>query len=137
MGIDIIHHRKRVEQYTYSLVYVWKEDPNAGFDFPCDNMGNLLMKDMAEAGLKNYERCEMGEYKDLVEFRGICKIDSSYNEPAIGRCYCGEEIALETMTNTCQHCGREYNGFGQLLSDHSCWGEETGEHPSDVERWTR
>lgn len=44
------------------------------------------------------------------------------------RCECGNEVELvEFWVNKCDECGREYNGFGQLLSSREQWGEETGE----------
>jgi hypothetical protein len=44
---------------------------------------------------------------------------------------CGVEFECSANTNTCQHCGADYNGFGQGLAPRHLWGEETGEHPSE------
>jgi hypothetical protein len=52
-------------------------------------------------------------------------------EPAVGRCVCGEAVALEHFTNTCCRCGRDYNMSGALLAPRSQWGCETGEHWTD------
>lgn len=51
------------------------------------------------------------------------------------KCDCGAEVLCSHFTNTCD-CGRDYNMSGSLLADRSQWGEETGEHPSDVARIT-
>lgn len=58
-----------------------------------------------------------------------------YSHPPILRCMCGAAVELlDCMTNACDRCGQEYNGSGQALASRECWGEETGEHPSDVTR---
>ena len=52
--------------------------------------------------------------------------------PAI-KCACGEEVVCEHFTNTCV-CGRDYGFSGALLAPREQWGEETGEHLSDILR---
>jgi len=55
-----------------------------------------------------------------------------YKSPAEGRCECCNRIvALPNFTNTCE-CGAEYNSSGQRLASREQWGEETGEHPTDI-----
>jgi hypothetical protein len=49
------------------------------------------------------------------------------------KCACGRKVYCQGMTTTCE-CGREYNWAGQQLAPRNQWGEETGEHPSDLER---
>ena len=56
----------------------------------------------------------------------------SYVEPAVMRCKCGHELNLESFTNTCEKCDRDYNDMGHLLAPRSQWGEETGESLSDI-----
>lgn len=51
--------------------------------------------------------------------------DEERSDPAI-RC-CGVELVCDAFTNTCDHCGADYNFAGQLLAPRSQWGEETGE----------
>ena len=46
------------------------------------------------------------------------------------RC-CGSEVVCEDFTNTCDHCGADYNFNGDRLAPRSQWGEETGEHWSE------
>ena len=50
-------------------------------------------------------------------------------------CDCGETVTCYGFTNTCE-CGLDYNMSGQRLASRSQWGEDTGEHPSDVARIT-
>lgn len=52
------------------------------------------------------------------------------------RCDCGEEVLCELFTNTCDGCGADYNMAGQRLGPREHWGEETGEHPTDVANLT-
>jgi hypothetical protein len=52
--------------------------------------------------------------------------------PAEGPCdRCGQTVYLSGFTNTCE-CGTDYNMSGQRLAPRSQWGEETGEHPTDL-----
>jgi hypothetical protein len=54
------------------------------------------------------------------------------HEPAVGECeVCGRDVELRGFTNTCD-CGADYNMSGQRLAPRSQWGEETGEHISDI-----
>lgn len=41
---------------------------------------------------------------------------------------CSEWLECYSFTNTCDHCGQDYNFSGQMLAPRYCWGEETGEH---------
>jgi hypothetical protein len=36
------------------------------------------------------------------------------------------------FTNTCDTCGADYDGGGNLLAPRSQWGEETGETYADI-----
>jgi hypothetical protein len=45
---------------------------------------------------------------------------------------CGDELELPDFTNTCPHCGSDYNSSGQRLAPREQWGEETGEHWLDI-----
>lgn len=48
------------------------------------------------------------------------------------RCECAhEDIICDAFTNTCDHCGADYNFNGDMLAPRSQWGEETGEHWSE------
>jgi hypothetical protein len=49
------------------------------------------------------------------------------------RCDCGRDVECCDFTNTCE-CGADYNWAGQRLAPREQWGEETGEHYSDILR---
>jgi hypothetical protein len=52
----------------------------------------------------------------------------SYNKiHNVIQCSCGQEVACERFTNTCDNCESDYNFSGDLLADRSQWGCETGE----------
>lgn len=125
--MEIIQQRERKTNVRYSLSFVWRDDPNAGFGFPCDEKGNLLP--MNKYGLENYQKCISGEY-DVIA-KGIEKREWSYVEPAIGICSCGEKVYLTSFTNTCNKCEADYDLNGSRLAPRSQWGEETGEHWSE------
>jgi len=114
----------------FSLFFVWEDDPNAGFSFPCDEDGNLLDDGMSELGKENFRKCQDGTFD--VRSEGIQKREDTYQEPAIGECACGEKIVLGSFTNTCERCGRDYNWSGQELAPRCQWGEETGETATDI-----
>lgn len=82
---------------------VWSEAVDHGYQ-------NLLK--VIDAG--DYK---MGYYENTFENR----------LPAEKLC-CGEWLPLPNFTNTCSHCGADYNSSGQLLAPRHFWGEETGEH---------
>ena len=53
--------------------------------------------------------------------------------PKVIRCCENGNVSLSSgLTNTCRACGADYNGFGQRLAPREQWGEETGEHWSDL-----
>ena len=55
----------------------------------------------------------------------------AHRHPTIIEC-CGEQIQCWNFTNTCDICGADYNWAGQRLAPRSQWGEETGEHWSEI-----
>jgi hypothetical protein len=52
--------------------------------------------------------------------------------PAVWECDCGEELFCCDFTNTCDGCGADYNWNGTRLAPREQWGEETGEHWSEI-----
>jgi len=121
--MKIIKQRERKTNVRYYLSFEWSDTPGSGFNFDCDEKGNVLLTD---ANKENYQKCINGEYDVIAE--GIQKDKWSYTEPAIGKCSCGEEVVLSSFTNTCDKCDSDYNMQGDLLDHRSQWGEETGEH---------
>ena len=124
--MKIIKQRERKTKVRYYLSFEWSDTPGSGFNFDCDEKGNVLLTD-ANSG--NYQKCISGEYDVIAE--GLQKREWSYIEHAIGKCICGEEVILDGFTNTCDKCDRDYNSQGDLLAPRSQWGEETGEHWSE------
>ena len=61
------------------------------------------------------------------------RIDRYVSGYVLVRCACGREVQCEGFTSTCAR-GRDYNWAGQELAPRSQWGEETGEHWSDILR---
>lgn len=96
-----------------------------GYAFPCDENGNVDESTLEPAGLENYKAC-IAKGNGYVE-----SYENSYTIPAIGECSCGNEVILDSFTNTCDKCGADYNSSGQRLADRSQWGYETGEHWTD------
>ena len=132
MTIKIISHGRRVEDVEYYIFYEWAEELDSGFMFPCNENGEINFNDMEQVALDNYEKCESGEYE--VVYQGLRRSFNRYWEPAIGKCSCGKEVVLESNTNRCESCRSYYNMMGQELRDPREWGEETGEHYTDILR---
>ena len=121
--MQIIRERQDVPVEAYSLDFVWNDRQGGGFSFSCDKQGTILRDKMHPEGLLNLEKCLSGEYN--VTPQGIRDYSYIYQEPAQGRCVgCGRLVELiDPMTNTCDMCGLEYNGSGQLLAPRSQWEE--------------
>jgi hypothetical protein len=127
---EIIRERRRIITTEYERVFSWRNDPDSGFGFPCDEHGNLL-EGLQAPGLENYQKCLSGEY-DVID-HGVELLEYASVEPAVLRCDCGAEVLLwDAFLETCGRCGRDYNGNGQLLAPRSQWGEETGESLADI-----
>jgi hypothetical protein len=122
--MEIIQERAVTVEGYYQVEFDSIENLGRGFSFDCD-------KD----GMVNDLDCEHRIVELLRDptylYRGVVLHHRRYTQPRIGRCACGEEVALEAFTNTCSQCGRDYNMSGQELAPRSQWGEETGEHWSE------
>jgi len=130
--IPIIKRRERITETTYDYNYHWKGDPDhhCGFGFPCDKDGNIFFDQMCDEAKANYAKCKDGTYD--VEDMGVRPYTHSWVEPAEAKCLCGHIIYLESFTNTCEKCGRDYNMSGQELAPRRFWGEETGETADEI-----
>jgi len=133
--VKIIKHRERIEKVYYQRCFYWsgQEDLNYGFGFDCDEDGNVDEQKLNPCGLENFKKCLTGSVNgEKIIDRGAVKHIHTYIDPAIGLCNgCGEEVVLYGFTNTCE-CGLDYNSSGQQLAPRHFWGEETGEHYSDI-----
>ena len=120
--MNIVSKSQTVRVEEYALSFEWRDSPGAGFSFPCDKQGTLLLDKIHPIAQENLEKCLSREY--AVTSRGVKDYSYTYREPAQGRCDCGKLIELsDPMTNTCEGCGLEYNGGGQLLAPRSQWEE--------------
>lgn len=88
-----------------------------------EDMGWGEWSEEGDLGYQKYlEVLESGDFK-----LGYYENEFNYRESAKILC-CDEWMSLGKFTNTCDSCGADYNGSGQLLASRSHWGEETGEH---------
>jgi hypothetical protein len=122
LKMTIIRDAQEIIETTYEREFIWRDNPDAGFSFPCDQEGNLINPN--EVSLDKYQKCIKGEY-DVID-KGIVKYTRRYRQPAVLLCSCGLEVELRRFTNTCD-CGADYNFAGSLLAPREQWGEETGE----------
>lgn len=129
--MKIISKRERVHVEKFMLCFDWRGKEQGGFSFECDREGNLCPL-TNEAAQENYEGCISGRF-DVVP-QGIRDFSYDYTRPPVGLCEdCSRKVYLEHFTNTCE-CGADYNSSGTRLAPRSQWGEETGEHLSDILR---
>jgi hypothetical protein len=124
--------RKIRYEKHYELFFADKIVNGAGWGFECDEFGNVSEK-LSAAGQQNLNLCLSGENNNR---KGrVVAWDKRVVTPASGDCSCGERIYLtNVMYNTCEKCGAEYNSSGQKLAARCFWGEDTGEHLSDILR---
>lgn len=128
----IIQSREIIEGTNYFWVFEYTEGSHkgSGFQFSLTPERRIDIDSMSPAAKSNYYLCVSGA--NGIKDMGIVGHSHSYTAPAIGLCECGEEVSLDSFTNTCGECLRDYNMSGQLLADRSQWGEETGESLSDI-----
>jgi len=131
----IIKDRESHTDVSYLSCWDYDGERGWGFSFACDKEGNVKIEELTEYGRKNFLACMEGEVEGRkVHHVGIRQQVSHWSEPPVGECNCGQKVELGGFTNTCERCGRDYNFAGQELAPRSQWGEETGEHPSDIGR---
>jgi hypothetical protein len=119
-------HVERIEEFALS--YEWRDDPGAGFSFPCDRGGNRFPKDTSQ---ENYDFCvaEAAKPDGKVVYCGVVDYSRDYRHPAQGTCTCGRTVYLYADYGhgiDCD-CGRIYNMSGQELAPRSQWEERWDE----------
>lgn len=115
------------ESKSYSLSFTYADDPQSGFQFPCDKNGKVDLSKLTVCSRANYEKCLSNSHSRPVVCEGVVEFTNRYRVPAELECDCNRIVHLSCpMTNVCE-CGRLYNGSGQALAPTSQWGEETGE----------
>ncbi len=132
--MEIVQERWTEHLESFSLHYEWDDDPGAGFGFECDSQGHVDIENLNPAARENYESCLRGVVRgEKVHFVKIFHDQWTYNHPRVIRCTCGEEVVLYNhFTNTCDKCDRDFDGYGHGLAPRPQWGEETGEHYTDI-----
>lgn len=111
----IVTERRRVWRDCRTHEYRYKNDPDAGFSFPVDEV-------LSEEGKANLEYCK--SHPDELIDMGIENYGWWYTENATAECECGQIIPLwdEYLgACECEHCGRWHNLFGQELKNPSAW----------------
>jgi len=129
--MKIIRESRLIESLHYGHAFN-APGTSGGYMFDCDERGVVDVAKLNPEARKNYERCLSGEFVHDAPY--VETFRHTYREPAIGLCDCGTEVELGRFTNTCDGCDRDYNSAGQMLAPREQWGEETGEHWSDVAR---
>jgi hypothetical protein len=131
--VKIIRRAERINETEYWLVFDFKGAKNWGYSFQCDEYGAVDREALPPEGLANLIACENGEHD--VELPRIQEYEVAANIPGLGECdACGTVVMLIGFTNTCDKCGADYNLSGQRLAPRQQWGEETGEHWTDIIR---
>ena len=122
--MEIIRERRRVTERWNRIHFDLNSDQNSGYVFDADeNWNPAFNKDYEEIQSKNYQYCL--EHPEKYTMREAVE-EHSWTEPAVGRCYCGNEVELidEYMgACKCEKCGQWYNVFGQRLIDPEYWEE--------------
>ena len=82
----------------------------------------------------NYLRClALVEAARMIDEGVVDQVGHYYESPVIECVRCHTEVELyDAFLSSCDHCGADYNGSGQLLAPREQWGEETGESLSDI-----
>jgi hypothetical protein len=120
--------------HKFCVHFEYDDAPGRGFGFDCDEHGAVDVDKLNSAAKENYSKCLEGIADGHpVHLIGIHEYNWSYKHPRIIKCPCGEEVDLDHhFTNSCGKCGRDYDGSGNELAPRHLWGEETGEHFTDI-----
>ena len=120
-------HTEETVEYHHEFHYPGR--PGCGYWFPCDKDGNIKNSDSPNYQ-KALEMLKTGEIEDA----GIQETQHSYRAPGTIRCdRCNKQVEIaDSWLNTCEHCGADYDGSGNMLAPRSQWGEETGESLADI-----
>jgi len=98
-----------VKDYFY-IFYELVERPFEGFKFPCNMQGEIEFNEMSSQLLIEYEKCESEEYEVL--YRGLQRDKVVKKLYAVGQCWCGTQVLLQSAVNRCG-CGKYYTRNGQ------------------------
>ncbi len=130
---------ERVTYYTYTLEMIGPagscarmagsgSQENRAYR-ECDEDGNPLniLDKYAD-----FVRAEIQSRRDSPDWHVYIRPWEQSEQPTRIMLCCGRELPLARFTNTCDRCGCMWNQSGQSLAPVEHWGEETGEHWSDL-----
>lgn len=132
--IEILQQREVTWHKRHSLFFGFEgHEDSWGFGFDCSADGVVDLSKLTECARENYRKCLTGTVDRKVVAPVIQTFDVKHVQERVGRCHCGRKITLSRFTNTCA-CGRDYCMSGGELAPREQWGEETGEHHTDIAR---
>lgn len=120
---NIVRPERRLE-VSYGLRFF--DDPEGGYEFPCDENGNVFVDKMSPAAKENYEYCLAHPDKYWYAFKKVKEYRRWVKDTPYGTCHCGERVYLiNKYMGACQcpRCGQWYNLFGEELLPPSEWGD--------------
>ena len=127
--------RKRVQVESFEMSFEYKNHPGAGYGFECNSAGVIKTALMNPEGIKSLEFCMAGGDESDPILPGKLR-DCSYSYMANGSCECPRchvKVWLsDAFWNTCDNCGADFDGNGNMLAPREQWGEETGECLADI-----
>ena len=147
--ISEAHHKElKYERLQFSAK---KDDGSewegAGWSWEIEN-GELQIQQYKWAGLENLLHCLLPDFITAFDWDDekqtfvtesqafgngrIVKWTNRGYVPAVIQCCKNGRVHLSGFTNTCRACGADYNMSGQRLAPRHFWGEETGEHWSEL-----
>lgn len=127
----LITERRIETEITFSLCFDRIGERHSGFGFDCDEQGNV--RGLTEGATESHRKLVAGEMSGF-QAPYVERFEHSYKVAAVYKCDdCGDHVHCGSFTNTCD-CGADYNWNGSRLADREQWGEETGEHISDILR---
>ena len=134
MALPIIEDARLETIEEHRLCFSLADAPGCGWAFRCDADGNVDEAALHPDGLESLRMCRAGEGSGrAIVFDGVMCEQRTIRYPAVARCLCGARLELaSSWLNTCDACGRDYDGSGTALAPRHHWGEETGEHWVDL-----
>ena len=135
MALSIIEDARLETIEEYRLSFSLADARGCGWAFPCAAAGHVDEAALHPDGLDNLRMCRAGKGRSgraIVCDSVMCQ-QRTIRFPAVARCHCGARLELaSSWLNTCDACGRDYDGSGTALAARHHWGEETGEHWADL-----
>ena len=127
--LKIIEPARTIETVIRVLAFDRTDQPGAGWEFDCDEDGNVDESKLNANSRHTLELCRRGI--GVLPGRRIVTYRNTYRQARVVQC-CSSHFELSGFTNTCPECSADYNWAGQRLAPREQWGEETGEHWADI-----